>query len=302
MPQLKSGPRRGRPPRHPIDALRTQFWFNLVSQCAQKSAYHLEKEFHPESFRRDEAWLVRSRRWDRYRDGKMVPKDELIDRVEGVYPGCADWFRAPFWEAFKAGHLSQDEVSRRLLALEPGIPDLLFKPADGRPTRERLPVTMAVADQLVAEGSLQAMAAAILLIRESEAIASESLRSLAIEVYFRLTYEVSQSYPPLREIYPHLFDYLDSQCMSWTFPHTNQRLQVLILWQGYRDKCWPAEAAQHSRDLCDQLRAKHPLPPEQQAWHAHLEYLEYLEYLEHLEHLEHLRAASRSVDREDEEA
>lgn len=269
MPQLKSGQRRGRPARHPIDTLRTQFWFNLVSQCAQKSAYHLEKEFHPENFRRNEAWLVRSRRWDRYREGKMVPKDELIDRVEGVYPGVADWFRAPFWEAFKVGTLSQDEVSRRLLTLEPGIPDILFKSADGRPTRERVPVTDAVADQLVADGSLQAMAAAILLVRESEAIASEPLRSLAIEVYFRLTYEVSQNYPPLREIYPLLFDYLDCQCMSWTFPHANQRLQVLIFWQGYRDRCWPAEAAQQSRELCEQLQAKRPLKPDQQDRQAH---------------------------------
>lgn len=263
MPRLATGPRRGRPARHPIDVIRTQFWFNLVSQFSQKTAYQLEKEFQPESFRRDEAWLVRSRRWDRYREGKMVPKEELIDRVEGVYPGFADWFRAPFWEAFKAGPLSQEEVNRQLLALEPGIPDLLFKPVDGRPSRERVPVTEAVADQLVADGSLQAMAAAILLVRESEVIASEPLRTLAINVYFRLTYEVSQNYPPLREIYPQLFDYLDSQCMSWTFPHANQRLQVLIFWQGYRDACWPAEAAQRSRELCEQLRAKRPRSPKQ---------------------------------------
>lgn len=289
MPRLVAGPRRGRPARHPIDALRTQFWFNLVSQFAKKTAYQLEKEFQPENFRRDEAWLVRSRRWDRYREGKMVPKDELIDRVEGAYPGFADWFRAPFWEAFKAGALSQEEVNRLLLTLEPepGIPGILFKPADGRPIRVRVPMTDAVADQLVADGSLQAMAAAILLVRESEAIASEPLRSLAIDVYFRLTYEVSQNYPPLREIYPLLFDYLDSQCMSWTFPHANQRLQVLIFWQGYRDACWPTEAAQRSRELCDQLRAKHPLSLEQQAWQAHLE---------------RLRAVSCGSDQEDDEA
>lgn len=255
MPRLETGPRRGRPARHPIDAIRTQFWFNMVSQFLQKTAYQLEKEFHPENFRRDEAWLVRSRRWDRYREGKMVPKDELIDRVEGVYPGFADWFRAPFWKAFKAGALSQEEVNRLLLTLEPGIPDILFEPADGRPIRVRVPLTDEVADQLVAEGSLQAMAAAMLLVRESEAIASESLRSLAINVYFRLTYEVSQNYPPLREIYPYLFDYLDSQCMSWIFPHANQRLQVLIFWQGYRDECWPAEEAEKSRELCAALRA-----------------------------------------------
>lgn len=261
MPRLVTGPRRGRPERHPIDAIRTQFWFNMISQFSKKTAYQLEKEFHPESFRRDEAWLVRSRRWDRYREGKMVPKDDLIDAVERVYPSFAAWFRAPFWDAFKAGPLSQDEVNRLLLALEPGIPNILFKPADGRPNRERLPVTDAVADQLVADGSLQAMAAGILLVKESEAIASEPLRSLAINVYFRLTYEVSRNYQPLREIYPHLFDYLDSQCKSWTFPAANRRLQVLIFWQGYRDRCWPSDAAEQSRLLVARLDSKKPTDP-----------------------------------------
>lgn len=242
----------------------------MVSQSGSKSAYRLEKELHPESFRRGEAWLVRSRRWDRYREGKMVPKDDLIDRVEGVYPGFADWFRAPFWEAFKAGPLSQDAVSHQLLTLEPNIPGILFKPGDHRPTRERVPVTDAVADRLVAEGSLPAMAAAVLLVRESEAIASEALRTLAVDIYFRLTHAVSHNYPPLRDIYPALFDYLDAKCMSWTFPHANQRLQVLVCWQGYRDQCWPVEDAQRSRELCERQSAKRPLTPVQLAWQRHL--------------------------------
>jgi hypothetical protein len=266
MPRLVTGPRRGRPPRNPVDTVRTQFWFNLVSQMAGKTAYQLEKEFHPESFRRDEAWLVRSRRWDRYREGKMVPKDDLIARVEQVYPSAAAWFRAAFWDAFKVGALSQDEVNRHLLTLEPGIPDILFKPVDSQPRRERQPMTEALADQLVADGSLQAMAAAILLVKESEAIASEPLRTLAINVYFRLTYEISRNYPPLREIYPHLFDYLDSQCKSWTFPSANRRLLVLIFWQGYRDRCWPPAAAEASRELVARLDSKKAQDPVQAAF------------------------------------
>jgi hypothetical protein len=265
MPSFVTGPRRGRPKRCPIDAIRTQFWFNLVSQQSRKNAYQLEKEFHLENFRRGDEWLVRPRRWDRYRDGKMVPGDDLIDRVEAVYPTPAAWFRASFWQAFKSGSLSQEEVNRQLLALDQGIPEIMFKPADSRPTRDRLPVTEEMANKLAARGDLQGLAAAILLIKESEAIASEPLRSVAINIYFRLTYEIS-TYPPLKEIYPYLFDHLDSQCKSWVFPSANQRLNVMIFWQGYRDQCWPPEAAEKSRELVERLEAKKKTTPEQEAF------------------------------------
>lgn len=269
MPSPSTGPRRGRPPKSPVDLFRTQVWFQAVSLIAGKTAFALELEFHPESVSRGASGIRRPRLWDRYRHGKVVVGAALVARVETVYPGTADWFQAPLWQAFKPLARTQDAINAELLQLGDAVSELLFKPASvGR--RERLPFNQAVADALVAEGTLEALAAAILLVQEAEAIASEPLRSLALSVYRRLMIAI-KDYPPLRPIYPLLFDLLDSAFPEWVYPEMNLRMRVLVLWQGYQDACWPAAEAQASRELCAALEARKPKTPEQLAWQAHLE-------------------------------
>lgn len=269
MPSLSTATRRGRPPKSPVDLFRTQAWFQAVSLIAGKSAYALELEFHPESVSRGASGIRRPRLWDRYRHGKVVVGAALVAKVEAVYPGTADWFHAPLWQAFKPLARTQDAINAELLQLGNAVTELLFKPAtEGR--RERLPFNQGSADALAELGSLEALAAAILLVQEAEAIASESLRSLALSIYRRLMIAI-KDYPPLQAIYPLLFDLLDSTFPEWIFPQLNLRMRVLVLWQGYRDAYWPEAEAQASRELCAALAASRQKTPEQRAWEAHLE-------------------------------
>lgn len=268
MPTVVTGPRRGRPLKSPADLFRTQVWVNVVCLVSGKTTYALELEFHPESVSRGPAGIRRPRLWDKYKKGRHVVGDTLVERVEETYPGCADWFHHPLWQAFKPQARTQDQANAELLQLGDPVTELMFKPGTPNGRRERQPFNPEQADALAALGTLEALAAAILLVHESEAIASEALRSLALSVYRKLMIEI-KDYPPLREIYPTLFDLIDSQFPEWVFPHMNMRLRTLIFWQGYRDACWPEDEAQKSRELCEALEAKKKKTPEQLAWAAH---------------------------------
>lgn len=269
MPRPVTGPRRGRPPKSPVDLFRAQVWFAAVSLISGKSAYALELEFHPKSISRGPTGIRRPRLWDRYKNGKVVVGDDLVARVEAAYPGTADWFHAPLWQAFKPRARTQDAINAELLRLGADVTGLMFKPEMvGR--RERLPFNEAAAAALADLGTLEALAAAMLLVQEAEAIASEPLRSLALSVYRQLMI-VIKDYPPLREIYPVLFDLLDSTFPEWIYPQMNLRMRAVVFWQGYRDACWPEVEAQASRELCAALVAKKKKTPEQLAWQAHLE-------------------------------
>lgn len=270
MPPSPAGPRRGRPPKSPVDLFRTQVWFNAVALIAGKTAYALELEFHPASVSRSATGIRRPRLWDRYKSGKVVVGAALVARVEAVYPGSADWFHAPLWQAFKRRARTQDEINAELLQLGEAVTELMFKPEPPAGRRDRQPFNEEAAQALADLGTLEALAAAMLLVQEAEAIASEPLRRLALSVYRQLMIAI-KDYPPLREIYPILFDLLDDTFPEWIYPEMNLRMRVLVFWQGYRDACWPPDEAQKSRELCSALEAKKKKTPEQRAWQAYLD-------------------------------
>ena len=66
---------RGRHKRTQTDVLRTRVWFIAVSLTSGWSAYKLETRFAPDKTKKVDGKIIRPRRWDRYREGKMVPPD-----------------------------------------------------------------------------------------------------------------------------------------------------------------------------------------------------------------------------------
>lgn len=270
-PQLPT--KRGRPKKSPVDSLRVRVWFEAVRLVSGlPSAYAIEKTLHPESFHREAGWVSRPQRWDRYETGNMVPKSELVAYAESVYPGTADWLYHPLWKALLPHARTQDGLNAELRTLGEEVCALLFRSSlqPGRP--DRLPFTEETAGMLSHLGSLEALAAAILLVHESAAIASEPLRALALHAY-RTMQPAIAAYPPLRRMYPDLFSYIDVQYPEWVFPSANHRLRTVVFWEGYRDSCWPEDEARKSRELCEAQDAKKKPSAEQQAWQEHFEKL-----------------------------
>ena len=263
--------KRGRPKNSPVDALRVRVWFEAVRLVSGlPSAYAIEKRLHPESFHREAGWVSRPQRWDRYETGGRVPKSELIEYAESVYPGTGDWLHHPLWKALLPHPRTQDEINAELRTLGETVNFLLFrsKPDPGQP--ERFPFTEEMVSMLASLGTLEALAAAILLVHESVAIASEPLRTLALQTYRELQPALTE-YPPLRLVYPDLFSYIDVQFPEWVFASANHRMRTVVFWEGYRDSCWPEEEAQRSRALCEGLDAKKKASSEQRAWLDHFE-------------------------------
>ncbi|KXK00568.1 MAG: hypothetical protein UZ03_NOB001002733 [Nitrospira sp. OLB3] len=81
----------GRPKRANVNILRTQLWVFVVMVRSDSSLYRLEREFLPEQVKYSGGKVIRPRRMDRYRDGKMAlfdlpGEDNLLDRVEARFP------------------------------------------------------------------------------------------------------------------------------------------------------------------------------------------------------------------------
>lgn len=235
-----NAPRRGRPKKSPIAMLKTQVWFQAVSLISDKSAYQLEKYFHPEQVRRGESWVIRPRRWDRYRNGVMEPKDViggLIDQVEAVAPSSACWFRMPLWQAIETIPLSQEQIDAQLMSLEAEVMTVLFMPKNEF-GQARQPFGDKESQQLIEIGSFDALAAAILLVRESETLRSAELRTLALATYRALQRPIAEC-PPLQTLHGKLFNYLDSAFPEELFVHKNKRMDVVVLTKGYWSGDWP---------------------------------------------------------------
>ncbi|MDO8417608.1 MAG: hypothetical protein Q7S87_15515 [Agitococcus sp.] len=235
-----NAPRRGRPKKSPIAMLKTQVWFQAVSLISGKSAYQLEKYFHPEQVRRGESWVIRPRRWDRYRNGVMEPKDVmggLIDQVEAVAPSSAYWFRMPLWKAIETIPLSQEQIDAQLMSLEAEVMTVLFMPKTEF-GQARHPFGDKESQQLIEIGSFDALAAAILLVRESETLRSAELRTLVLATYRALQQSIAEC-PPLQTLHGKLFNYLDSAFPEELFVHKNKRMDVVVFTKGYWQVDWP---------------------------------------------------------------
>ncbi len=89
----------GRPCRDPVETYRVQAWFNYVSRMGQHTAYQLEREFSPQSFKKDvDGNTTYPCIWAKYRSGKVTPSAPLMAEVEERYPGSLHWFNHPLWK------------------------------------------------------------------------------------------------------------------------------------------------------------------------------------------------------------
>jgi hypothetical protein len=91
------------------------------------------------------------------------------------------------------------------------------------------------ANSLIALGSFDALVAAVLLAGLSQAIASPELRRRALFIYGELQARLKRL-PEMEGIYPELFTLVDLCCKHWVYLSDNQRLDVVIFWQGNQAK------------------------------------------------------------------
>lgn len=223
----------GRPPRHPVDELRTRLWFHVVKlRSGLPSAYAIELALEPDLVQRRVGGVIRPRKWDGYESGRRVPrritgKPYAVEVAEARFAGAAAYFESPMWAVLRGEAVTQAWIDGHLMAMSPPVQAILLQ---RRPRSDDLQFgnfDEASARRLAELGSFEALAAAVLLTTKSERIASPPLRELALSTYF----QIQQAIRELSETAPfsaELFWAIDGVCKHWAFPTPQSRLEIVI--------------------------------------------------------------------------
>lgn len=191
----------------------------------------IEEQLEPHLVRREGGRKVRPRKWDRYAHGKIGPSDasdaDPVSLAESAWPGTANWYRSLVWRALDQRPITESDLNAQLETLQTLRP-ILFRSSRWNP--EVIVPAPAEADlfaSLLQHGGLDALAAAMLLARKSEVIASPELRNAALQLGRDLQPELLQL-PALCVHGAELFRSIDLNFKEWVFPDPGQRMSVVI--------------------------------------------------------------------------
>jgi hypothetical protein len=262
---LRKPLQRGRPPTLALDRLRTRIWFHAVSIASGLNPSALERLLDPEKVRKDETGRVeRPKKWDRYRLGKLVPEDVpggAIERAEQRFAGSARWFRHPLWIGLRSDPVTAEDTMTALQQLDASVVNAIFSarvdaPSENwEPSYPRINTEPNVISHVAHLGSVDALAATLLLAKRAEAIASSELRDIAVNLYVLLQASFADN-PEWGRFHPELFDFCDSRMKSWGFVNPAHRMDIFITWRGVRSEVWPEGTRQRSEEI--ELATGHP--------------------------------------------
>ncbi|MFC5582170.1 hypothetical protein [Rhodanobacter terrae] len=191
--------RTRKPLRRTIDQQRVQVWYGWLRQLSKRStAYALEKQLLPEGFARaTDGSLSHRNRMVRYREGKHVPRSELVARAETRFPGGRALLEHPYWEILDPDRDVSVCAAAWLARLGADVQRLMYRPSRFvvDHVAKRRPITNVSLRQLENLGTFEALAATTLLLRETLQ-AGNSLRAHCCAASFwRLLLLIGSSVP-----------------------------------------------------------------------------------------------------------
>lgn len=217
--------KRGRPPRHPVDALRTRVWFASLKAISRlPSAYAIEMAVCPAHPRGESDDSGRPRKFAAYANGQRVPqrkggKPGIVDLAEARFPGSAAAFDCPLWDLLgkkPVDHARIHDALGRLLFTSEWPARVGEDPRCPRQLRDD---PAAVLSDFLSH--LERLTITLLFWRVSDTIGSIDLRQHAIDSYLMLQ--------PGLEALPELTGDLASElfhAIDTNFPH--------FVYSGYR--------------------------------------------------------------------
>ena len=113
--------KRGRPPQHEIDVIKTMVWFNAVSRLTGGlSADALEEQFDSNKPSKVAGTSGPHNNWRTWKNGEIVVSLATVERIETEVNGSKKWFVHPLWGFLKnPGVLkSTDEIDNLLWSLQ----------------------------------------------------------------------------------------------------------------------------------------------------------------------------------------
>lgn len=234
---LPPPPGPGRPPRDPVNILRTQLWFHVVKRrSGLPSAYAIELALEPEAARRNaDGTVLRPRKWDAYEKGDRVPKRMAnkayaVDIAEARFPGAARYFESPIWPVLRKETVTRSWLDTQLRQLGNAVISILLRQdaiALDLGEQHFADFNQVSADRLAAVGDFEALTAAVLLVAKSELISSPDLRTFALNSYFAMLPKLESgedTAPFMKE----LSQRIDLVCKQWVFLGSQDRMDIVI--------------------------------------------------------------------------
>ena len=230
---------RGRPPTHPVDRLRTRLWFHVVKlRSGLQSAGAVELKVDGEHVRKRDVDVLRPTKWGFYADGEKVPDDKpgprnAVEQAEALFQGTASWFRSPIWTVLRGEKCDRYQIDRVLRQLQPEVVEILFEsePLEHETLPRPKSFDAECKARLVSLGCFDSLVAAVLWVALSEEIASPELRETSLSLYHELQ-PILKVLPEIAPFYQELFSWIDKRCKHWVYLSPNQRMDVVIFWQG----------------------------------------------------------------------
>ncbi|MBB5360782.1 hypothetical protein HDE76_004030 [Rhodanobacter sp. ANJX3] len=187
------------PLKQTIDEQRVRMWYSWLRWCSgEPTAYALERRLLPEGFAHTvDGALSHRNRMLHYRDGKHVPRPNLVERAEILYPGGRALLEHPYWEILDPNQDVSACADAWLMRLAPDVQRIIFRPRrsaiEVRARRNTL--TTAPLQPLEKLGTFDALAATALLMREAlRADDARNARYCAMS-FWRLLLVISSLHP-----------------------------------------------------------------------------------------------------------
>ena len=229
---------RGRPKRTYVQKLRDYIWINALElQSGLTTGYSLQQAIEPHTMKKESGVIHRPRKWDNYVNGTQGPgkvkgKADSIELAEKCFPGSSKCFKNPIWRILDGVEFSQLECESSLRELGEAVCDVLFEEFNGNQNQKILaPFTEHSSEWIVRLGSLDALAAIVILAQYAECIGSSDLKNKIFLCYKGLQKTVPST-PELEPFYWELFELIDHRFHHWSFITNTQRMSTMIHWEG----------------------------------------------------------------------
>ncbi|HGM6799115.1 TPA: hypothetical protein ACKQCK_000099 [Stenotrophomonas maltophilia] len=195
-----------------LNALRAGVWFEgLRMRLYQSTAYGVGRKMQPHTYRDG---IYHHNVWAKYAVGKHLPSAETVYACEEQVRGSSHLLEDPSWDLLDVSRPIGGDGDKLLRRLRPSIQSALFEEralANGRYVRRTAPVQPLI--RLEGQADLQAIAAAVVLVREAYE-AGDTSRAFDIGRSLHGITLMAAVVTGLRGIAPELFEYL----IRYVFP------------------------------------------------------------------------------------
>lgn len=195
-----------------LNVLRAGVWFEgLRIRLHQSTAYGVGQRLQPHTYRDG---LYHHNVWAKYAVGKHLPSAETVYACEQQVPRSSYLLEDPSWDLLDVSRPIGGDGDKLLKRLRPSIQSALFEEralAMGRYVRRTAPVQPLI--RLEGQADLQAIAAAVVLVREAHE-AGDASRAFDIGRSLHGIMLMAATVTGLRAIAPELFEYL----IRYVFP------------------------------------------------------------------------------------